>query len=671
MLFQLPSFINNVIENKFSEKKDDFYKLLNSIVKKEEDQYKIRHLIYDYLMDKKKSTLNDEDQFIVLTLFLLSYWSKDYEPILEIYNKFKKVIDKENLTLIFCYLLTLREMFLIEEYKNVNSFIEKLINDKLKSEKKEFLILSLNEFSSIIEGRPEFGYKALNEILRFLINIDDLSESFPFVLDALMCDLVNFAYTLADDTLKDIWVESAVKRAKNIDNKGMLCSLYDLQSKIAIKEYNIQEAKINIDLGLKFAKEIRSSRLEAILNLNTAIMEQMSGRLSQALEKYQEILKTGDLTVPLKIQTLSKIGDIYILDEKYEKAEEYYDQAHGLNKENGFVSPIVEIVHGYIQFLLGKDEGETMDYGLKLAEDQFDFNAMSYFYFYKGLYNQKKVNFSTAVEFYERSLGFFENQLIIEGIVYSSGALAECYFEMFRITENNVYGSSFLYYIDNLLNITKELAHPLYIDAIMTKASYYQFRNIETKVIEALEQGLEFAEEQKLEERIDEIKIRLRDKASLIQELRASKGLFNKIMTFSFGSHKKIPIILYLLLVLDESGLPLYSYKFSKKEVIDDLLVSGLISAIINFSAEVLGKGTETLRSINHEGKAVIIEKQDNVMAVLVADNETFESRLQVRKFLKESISKIKVKLELKAIKEEEFHPLVESIFESSLFEVE
>ena len=671
MLFQLPSFINNVIENKFSEKKDDFYKLLNSIVKKEEDQYKIRHLIYDYLMDKKKSTLNDEDQFIVLTLFLLSYWSKDYEPILEIYNKFKKVIDKENLTLIFCYLLTLREMFLIEEYKNVNSFIEKLINDKLKSEKKEFLILSLNEFSSIIEGRPEFGYKALNEILRFLINIDDLSESFPFVLDALMCDLVNFAYTLADDTLKDIWVESAVKRAKNIDNKGMLCSLYDLQSKIAIKEYNIQEAKINIDLGLKFAKEIRSSRLEAILNLNTAIMEQMSGRLSQALEKYQEILKTGDLTVPLKIQTLSKIGDIYILDEKYEKAEEYYDQAHGLNKENGFVSPIVEIVHGYIQFLLGKDEGETMDYGLKLAEDQFDFNAMSYFYFYKGLYNQKKVNFSTAVEFYERSLGFFENQLILEGIVYSSGALAECYFEMFRITENNVYGSSFLYYIDNLLNITKELAHPLYIDAIMTKASYYQFRNIETKVIEALEQGLEFAEEQKLEERIDEIKIRLRDKASLIQELRASKGLFNKIMTFSFGSHKKIPIILYLLLVLDESGLPLYSYKFSKKEVIDDLLVSGLISAIINFSAEVLGKGTETLRSINHEGKAVIIEKQDNVMAVLVADNETFESRLQVRKFLKESISKIKVKLELKAIKEEEFHPLVESIFESSLFEVE
>ena len=110
---------------------------------------------------------------------------------------------------------------------------------------------------------------------------------------------------------------------------------------------------------------------------------------------------------------------------------------------------------------------------------------------------------------------------------------------------------------------------------------------------------------------------------------------------------------------------------FSKKESIDDLLVSGLITAIINFSAEVLGKGTETLRSINHEGRAVIIEKQENVMAVLVADTETFESRLQVRKFLKESVSKLRHKLALEQVNEEEFHPLVESIFEASPFSLE
>ena len=165
--------------------------------------------------------------------------------------------------------------------------------------------------------------------------------------------------------------------------------------------------------------------------------------------------------------------------------------------------------------------------------------------------------------------------------------------------------------------------------------------------------------------------MRIRDKLSLIEELRGPKRLFKKIMSFTFGVPKKIPIILYMLRVIDEGGLPLYSYKFSRKESIDDLLVSGLISAIINFSAEVLGKGTETLRSINHEGRAVIIEKQENIMAVLVADTETFESRLQVRKFLKESISKLRDRLAIEQIAEEEFHPLVESIFEASPFSLE
>ncbi|MHA2309327.1 MAG: hypothetical protein ACXABJ_08625, partial [Candidatus Heimdallarchaeaceae archaeon] len=284
---------------------------------------------------------------------------------------------------------------------------------------------------------------------------------------------------------------------------------------------------------------------------------------------------------------------------------------------------------------------------------------------------QKKVNFSIAAEFFERALEFFENQLILEGIVYSYGALAESYFEMFRITNENDYGTKFLYFIDSLLHITQELEHPLYIDAIITKASYFQYRNMIKKVDEALKAGLEFAEKYNLADKAEEIQMRLRDKISLIEELRGPKRLFKKIMSFTFGSPKKIPIILYMLLVIDESGLPLYSYKFSRKESIDDLLVSGLISAIINFSAEVLGKGTETLRSINHEGRAVIIEKQENVMAVLVADTETFESRLQVRKFLKESIIKLRHKLALEQVNEEDFHPLVESIFEASPFTLE
>ena len=113
-----------------------------------------------------------------------------------------------------------------------------------------------------------------------------------------------------------------------------------------------------------------------------------------------------------------------------------------------------------------------------------------------------------------------------------------------------------------------------------------------------------------------------------------------------------------------------YKNKF-EKENIDEILVSGLISAIISFSSEVLGRGVETLRSINHEGRAVIIEQQENIMAVLVADNETFEGRLQVRKFLKEAIVKVKENISHKVINQEEFQPIVEEIFSESPFTLE
>ncbi|NPD90114.1 MAG: tetratricopeptide repeat protein [Asgard group archaeon] len=670
MTLSLPSFVTNEINQYIKGNEDSFYSFLERIIGDMKDEEQIRKKLSRYLNSIKKK-MKKEDQFVLLIYYLYCYWSKEYEEIIDLQELFGKEVDTKNLSIMMCYLLALRDTFQFEEFQLVLPKIQKLINQKADSKEQDFLILSLNEFSSATEKKPELGFKALNELLRYLINLEDLAVRFPFILDALLCDLLNFAYNLADDTLKELWMESAIKRAENIENKGMLCSLYNLLAQIELKEYNVKTAQVHIDNGLKLAREISSSKLEAIISLNIATKEKMSGGLAEALNIYQRILKIDNLIIPLRIQTLSKIGDIHLLDDKIEKADMFYSEAHELNKDYGYIYPLVEITYGYVQILTNKDKGASLENGFNLAEEQFNFNAMSYYYFYKGLYNQKKVNYSIAVELFERALEFFENQLILEGIVYSYGALAESYFELFRITDENDYGTKFLYFIDNLLHITEELEHPLYIDAILTKASYFQYRNVNKKVDETLKTGLNFAERYNLADRSEEIQMRLRDKISLIEELRGPKRLFKKIMSFSFGSPKKIPIILYMLLVIDEGGLPLYSYKFSRKESIDDLLVSGLISAIINFSAEVLGKGTETLRSITHDGRAVIIEKQENVMVVLVADTETFESRLLVRKFLKESIPKLRDKLALEQVNEEEFHPLVESIFKASPFSLE
>ncbi len=670
MGINLPAFIVNEVEIHIGDDKSEFYERISKIISSNKEEEIIRNSLEHYF--SKKNTLEDQtDQMLILTYFLLSYWCKEYDSVIDYFSKFTNTIDMQNLSLIVLYALSLRNMFSFDKFKKFKIEVEQVVNGLVDSREKEFLILSIKEFSAKIEKRPEFGYKALNEILRYLLDMDDLSEKFPFILDALLSDLVNFAYVIADDNLKDLWIESAVKRAENFNNEGMLCSLYDLLANISMKEYDMKKTVEYIEKGINLAKKLKSDRLLVIMQLNIATKEKMNGKLTAALAIYNNILKIKNLLKPTNIQVLEKIGEIYFLNEDPKRAEEYYETAHNLNKENGFIYALLEITYGYLKLLNKKDEGEALKFGMQLAEDQFDFNAMSYFYFYKGLYSKKKVNLSNAVKQFERALEFFENQVILEGIVYSYGELAESYFEMYRITENNEFAEKFLYYIDNLLNVTEELEHPLYVDAMIIKACYFQYRGLDKRAKEKLQIALTFSEQHELEEKIEELKIRLRDKPSLLQELKGSKSLFNRIRKFSFGAHKKIPIILYLLLVIDEGGLPLYSYNFSETKDMDDLLVSGLITAIINFSSEVLGKGIDTLRSINHEGRAVIIEQQENIMAVLVADNETFEGRLQVRKFLKEAITKIKENISIKVINQEEFQPIVHSVFSDSPFTLE
>jgi len=671
MISNLPVFVQKELELYRVSSDDSINQLFLDIVGEEKEEPKIRKLLTAYFSTNSSKQLNENEEILLVANFLLCFWSKEYEIIIELFQKLKDKIVNENLTINTCYLLSLREMFLFEEFGEMYKILEGMIEKKKFEEARNYLKLAFQEFSALTQKRPDFGFKALNELLRYLSSPVDVITKYAFILDVLMSDLVKFAYTIADDNLKDLWLDGAVKRSETYENKGMQGVLYDLLVSLCLKEYDIKKANQYLEKGLVLAEEISSERLKSVLLLNSAIIEKMKGDLKSALEIYKELLQNSKVFTPVQLEILEKMGDIYLLNEEMEKTIEFYNQAHEINKKYNYPNPMIEIVFGYINLLEEKDEGESLENGLKLAKENFDFNAMSYYYFYKGMFYQKKVDLATAVNFFEKALEFFENQVILEGILYSYAALADCYFEMFRITENNDFALKFLYFVDNLIDVTAEIEHLIYVDAILTKASYYRYRNMEKEAEETLKVGIIYAEKYNFSDREDELKMILDEKKSLTQEIGGTRKLFSKIRKFSFGTHKKIPIILYLLLVIDEGGLPLYSYNFSKKQDMDDLLISGLISAIINFSQEVLGKGVETLRSINHEGRSVIIERQENIMAVLVSDNETFESRLQVRKFLKESMRKIKLKISAKPINQEEFHPLVKTIFDNAPFEID
>ena len=294
MEINLPAFIVNEVEIYLGKDKSEYFDRIAKIIDLSKKEEMLRTSLEQYF--STKIVLEDQtDQMILLTYFLLSYWSKEYDSVNDYFTKFNDTIDKRNLSFLVVHILSLRNMFSFSEFKKFHIEAEKVVDELEDSREKEFLRLSLKEFSAETEKRPEFGYKALNEILRYLLNMDDLSVQFPFILDALLSDLVNFAYVIVDDTLKDLWIESAVKRAENFNNDGMLCSLYDLLANISMKEYDMKKAEEYIDKGVSIAKKLKSDRLLVTMQLNIATKEKMNGKLNGALVIYKNMLKIESL----------------------------------------------------------------------------------------------------------------------------------------------------------------------------------------------------------------------------------------------------------------------------------------------------------------------------------------------------------------------------------------
>ncbi|MGQ9722966.1 MAG: hypothetical protein ACUVXA_16785 [Candidatus Jordarchaeum sp.] len=83
-----------------------------------------------------------------------------------------------------------------------------------------------------------------------------------------------------------------------------------------------------------------------------------------------------------------------------------------------------------------------------------------------------------------------------------------------------------------------------------------------------------------------------------------------------------------------DSGKCMYHQKFSGVEVDPDRL-SGFISAIVSFSEELLPKmGDEWLKTIDRGSFKLIVERGNNVYGLLIADQETPETRMVLKNLI-------------------------------------
>ena len=100
-----------------------------------------------------------------------------------------------------------------------------------------------------------------------------------------------------------------------------------------------------------------------------------------------------------------------------------------------------------------------------------------------------------------------------------------------------------------------------------------------------------------------------------------------------------------MLLIISDSGLPLYSHHFSGNVPdLDETLISGFLGAIISFT-EQIGQSNITskksiergfLQGIRHGNFEILLERSERYILALVADRENYLLRRQLKRLAQE-----------------------------------
>ncbi len=88
-----------------------------------------------------------------------------------------------------------------------------------------------------------------------------------------------------------------------------------------------------------------------------------------------------------------------------------------------------------------------------------------------------------------------------------------------------------------------------------------------------------------------------------------------------------------ILLLLSESGIPIYSKNFAMSQDFNDMLVAGFISAINNFIQEAFGV-SGCIDRIKHEENSIIIKKIASLYFCYVYKGESYTASKRIENFI-------------------------------------
>ena len=471
----------------------------------------------------------------------------------------------------------------------------------------------------------------------FRTNLFDtvLIEKYPLLTLQIVSDLAYREFRTGDDTYSG-WLEiyKELAEALNMDTKRLDC--YTMLGGLYRFKGYLEEASEYYSKAIVIAEKIGNKEFIASLIANMADLEHTRGNLEKALSLCQEALKDPEISQS-KPTIYVNIAEVLIKKEEFTQALEYLDKAQKLTNRN---SPIVNLLYGYaLTKIPGKgnlQEGiKYLEKGGSLSEKSKNQRWLTTYYYYMGRTYLDTYDLSSSIESFEKC---YEMAIISEFqyVVLSQLYLAEAYLHRYKISQSEGDLTNSERYLANVISICQEqdlpiLAEVLYISGQLLVAlnEFVDAEYVFDQAMDLAEKNVNVPLAKKCENSILMIQSNEIEKPmAIIHEIT---DVINDLAKHSYiKKTKRMPQVYFLNIFTDE-GSYIYSYYFNRQFPINDVLISGLISAIRTMSSEVFGSG---LRGIDFEGKKLLVESFGRFCGILACDRDSFNARTKLYNYV-------------------------------------
>jgi tetratricopeptide (TPR) repeat protein len=446
--------------------------------------------------------------------------------------------------------------------------------------------------------------------------------------------------------------------SKELGNKELIAdSLINVGRTFFVKG-DLDEAHENWEKSLVIAEELGNKiGIGNSLN-NIGVIYQQKGELVHALEYYEKSLVMREEVGNRQLisNSLNNIGMVHHELGALEEALDFFKQCLVMNEEIGAKQNIANSLFELIDVTINLDEIEqARNYlsDLQLINEQEENKFIDLWSkLAKALIlktSKRRKNLTKAEEMLEEIV---KEEFHFEATVHALVNLSELLLEELRLTGEEEVLEEVEEKVEKLLEMAKKqqsytlLAKSYWLKAqiALVRLDIKEARTLLSQAqIIAEEKGLErlarkiSSEHDQLLQQLDQWEELIAKDASITERVKVANleelvGWMARKREIKIDEKEDEPI---MLLLVSESGLPIYSNKFDQTKELQDMLISGFLTSI-NFFVQEAFEVTGMIKRITHDEYTLSFDLKEPILFCYVYEGQSYTAMKKLEKLITE-----------------------------------